>query len=159
MSHANDMQALVGRTEKLVTSIAEAILSASETAAERIEVAAEVCRIQQRLAAFGAVVDAIAAQKRVLVERLATAEGPAKVLIGRQIELLELQELAVLERAGVPHATARHALAAADAAPALPPAGDADKTYRRAGKRFVRIATGAAENRNGSSAGDTNGDK
>lgn len=100
MSHNNDMQALVGRTERLVSAISDAILSAAEAAAERVELAAEVARVQQRLAAFGAVVETIAAQKRVLVERLATAEGPARALLERQIELLGLQELAVLERAG-----------------------------------------------------------
>jgi hypothetical protein len=69
--------------------------------------------------------------------------------------------MAVLERAGVPLVTAKHALAAVDAAPALPPAGGADKTYRRAGKRFVRIAaeTDTDASRNGSTAGDANGDK
>lgn len=65
---ANDMNALVGRTEKLVTAISDAILSAAEAAAERVELAAEVARVQQRLAAFSAVVESIAAQKRVLVE-------------------------------------------------------------------------------------------
>jgi hypothetical protein len=57
----------------------------------------------------------------------------------------------------VPRVTARHALAAADAAPALPPAGGADKTYRRDGKRFVQIAAGtdADASRNGSAAGGT----
>jgi hypothetical protein len=136
----NDMSALVGRTEKLVIAISDAILSAAEAAAERVELAAEVARVQQRLAAFSAVVESIAAQKRVLVERLATADGPAKALLERQVELLGLQELAVLERAGVPQATAQHALAAADALPALPPAGGPEKTYRREGKRFVRVA-------------------
>lgn len=151
MSHSNDMQALVGRTERLVSAISDAILSAAEAAAERVELAAEVARVQQRLAAFGAVVDAIAAQKRVLVERLASAEWPARALLERQIELLGLQELAVLERAGVPQATAQHALAVADAAPTLPP-GSAGRTYRREGKRFVRVATGTGTGRNGSAA-------
>jgi hypothetical protein len=154
MSHS-DMNALVGRTEKLVTAISEAILSAAEAAAERVELAAEVARVQQRLAAFTAVVEAIAVQKRALVDRLVTAEGPAKALLERQIELLGLQELAVLERAGVPPVTARHALAAVDAAPALPPAGGADRTYRRDGKRFVRVAAGTDADaiHNGSAAG------
>lgn len=149
MSHNNDMQALVGRTERLVSAISDAILSAAEAAAERVELAAEVARVQQRLAAFGAVVEAIAAQKGVLVERLATAEGPARALLERQIEMLGMQELAVLERAGVPQAAAQHALAVADAAPARPP-GSAGKTYRREGKRFVRLAPGTDTGRNGS---------
>jgi hypothetical protein len=152
MSHSNDMQALVGRTERLVSAISDAILSAAEAAAERVELAAEVARVQQRLAAFGAVVEAIAAQKRVLVERLATTEGPARALLERQVEILGLQELAVLERAGVPHATAQHALAVADSAPARLPAGGTNKVYRRDGKRFVRLATGAGTGHNGSAA-------
>jgi|SRR5579883_579742 len=144
---ANDMNALVGRTEKLVTAISDAILSAAEAAAERVELAAEVARVQQRLAAFSAVVESIAAQKRVLVERFATVDGPAKALLERQIELLGLQELAVLERAGVPQATAQHALAATDVVPT-----DNDKRYRREGKRFVQITSNTAATRN-SSAG------
>jgi acetolactate synthase small subunit len=149
---ANDLNALVGRTEQLVTAISDAILSAAEAAAERVELAAEVARVQQRLAAFSAVVESIAVQKRVLVERLATADGPAKALLERQVELLGLQELAVLERAGVPQATAQHALAAVDAASALLSAESTNKTYRRDGKRFVRVAAATDASRNGSTA-------
>lgn len=148
---ANDMQALVGRTELLVTAISDAILSAAEAAAERVELAATVARVQQRLGAFTAVLEAVAVQKRALVERLAVADGPSKALIHRQIELLGLQEIAVLERAGVPQPAVQQALAAMD----TPPVTDASATHRRDGRRFVRLAAGTGTEGHGNSTHPT----
>lgn len=139
MSQPNDMQALAGRAEQLIAAITDAILSSAEAAAERIELASSVARVQTRMAAFGAVLEAIVAQKAALTGRLAGAAGAAKALLARQLDILAAQELSVLARVGVPEPTARAAVAAADAAP-LPPA--VTPTHRREGRRFVRLAPG-----------------
>ncbi|MCE9560857.1 MAG: hypothetical protein K8U57_02270 [Planctomycetes bacterium] len=146
MNASNDMQALVTRTEQLVNAISGAILSTTEIACERLELAAQVARVQQRMSAFGAVLEAVGTQKAALAARLADATGPLRKLLERQIEMLTVQEVAILEKAGVPQVMAEKALAAVDASsntdmPAT--------TYRREGKRFVRLELEASRDRNG----------
>jgi hypothetical protein len=128
-----NMEALVGRTERLVESITGAILSTAEAAAERIELASKVAQIQQRMSAFGAVLEAVGAQKAALEARAAALpHGPVLTLLERQVEALTAQELSVLEKAGVPQPVASAALAA-------PAEGE---VYRREGRRFVPVANG-----------------
>src|SRR5436305_14317890 len=106
------MEALTSRTAQLIDAISDAILASAEVAAEKIQLAAAVAGIRQRMAALGAVLEAVGEQKRVLVERLAGAAGPTKALIEQQIALLTAQEVAVLAKAGVAEPTAVAALAA-----------------------------------------------
>ena len=129
-----DMSALVTRTEALIDALTGAILSAAEAAAEKIALAAQVARITQKMSAFSSVLEAVGAQKSVLVERLAVATGPTRAIIEEQIALLSRQESAILERAGVPNAAAREAITATDVAP------HAVADYRRDGRRFVKVA-------------------
>jgi hypothetical protein len=149
MPTPNDMEALASRTGQLIDSICDAILTSAQVAAEKIELAATVARIRQRMAAFGAVLEAVGEQKRVLVERLAEAAGPTKALIEQQIALLTEQEVAVLTKAGVSEPTAVAALAAAEVTPSdgSPPA------YRREGRRFVRTGRCAGPRSNGTPGG------
>src|SRR6266545_4326534 len=116
MSNTNEMQALVTRTEQLIAALTNAFITTAEVAAQRIELAAEVARVQQRMAAFSAVLESIGTQKAVLVGRLASATGSTKALIATQVSLLEAQEVEVLKKVGVPEAAARQALVAVDAA-------------------------------------------
>jgi hypothetical protein len=53
------MTQLTGRAEQLMDALADAIISTAEAAAERIDLAARVAQIQQRMAAFGAVLEAV----------------------------------------------------------------------------------------------------
>jgi hypothetical protein len=134
--NANEMDALVGRTERLVSSIAGAILASTEAAAERIELAARVAQVNQRMVSFATVLESVAAQRQALAERLETAQGPLRSLLEAQLAALAAQELAILERAGVPSTGARLAgngdgLTQEQAA--IP------ATHRRDGRRFVRV--------------------
>jgi hypothetical protein len=129
VDQTNDMTLLANRTERLVDSITNAILATAETAAQRIELAAQVAQVNQRMAAFGAVLEAVGAQKDTLTKRLSTATGATRLLVQRQIDVLSMQELAVLEQAGVPQQTATAALKQADER----------KLYVREGKRFLPL--------------------
>lgn len=128
------MQELAGRAGQLIGAVTDAIMSTVEVAAERVELAARVARVQTRMAAFGAVLEVIGEQKKALADRLADADGPAAALLKAQLAALTAQEMAVLEEVGMPEPAARAALVAAD--------GD-DARYRRDGKRFVRVAAEA----------------
>ncbi len=146
MSNTNEMQALVTRTEQLIAALTNAFITTAEVAAERLELAAQVARVQQRMGAFSAVLESIGVQKAVLVARLASATGSTRALIETQVSLLEAQEVEVLKRVGVPEPAARQALAAVVQAPVA----DATDTYIRDGRRFRRVAPVV----NGKAAGD-----
>lgn len=130
----DDMTVLMGRTEKLVNALTGAILSTTEAAAERIELAAQVARIEQRMLAFSSVLEVVAAQKEALTERQKSAKGPLKALLGRQIEALTVQETSILEKAGVAPEAAHGAVKAADESP---------KLYARTGRKFQPVNGGA----------------
>jgi hypothetical protein len=89
MTAPNELNSLVARTEQLVSAISSAIVSAAEAAAERVELAASVARVQQRLLAFSVVLESVGTQKAALAGRLAIATGPTRALIEQQIELLK----------------------------------------------------------------------
>lgn len=130
---AEDMAALTGRAERLIDAIAGAMLATAEAAAERVELAGKVAMIQQRMAAFAAVLEGVGAQKAALEARAAALPpGALRSLLERQVEALTGQELAVLERAGVPAPAAQSALAGPCPTPP-PPA----TLYRREGRRFT----------------------
>jgi seryl-tRNA(Sec) selenium transferase len=141
MSNNNEMQVLVGRTELLIRAITDAILSSAEVAAERIELAANVARIQQRMSAFGAVLESVGAQKEALAKQVPNATGPTKALLLKQIAMLASQEVAILTKAGIAEPTAVAALAAVEV-PTNP-------THRRDGRRFLRVAPGTKRDLNG----------
>jgi hypothetical protein len=147
------MQALVTRTEQHIGAITEAIVSSAEVAAERIVLAAQVARVQQRMAAFSAVLEAIGVQKAALLDRLATATGPTKALVATQVSLLEAQEVEVLKKVGVPEAAARQALVAVGTASDEP-----GGTHVREGRRFRRVETTSGTGRNGTHRGGTDED-
>ena len=96
------MSELTGRAEQLVDALADAIVSTAEAAAERIDLAARVARIQQRMAAFGAVLESVGAQKHALLLRLDDRALPdsQRRLIEQQVSLLTAQESEILKRAG-----------------------------------------------------------
>ncbi|MCE9561525.1 MAG: hypothetical protein K8U57_05675 [Planctomycetes bacterium] len=141
MSKNNEMQVLVGRTEQLISALTSAILSSAEVAAERIELAAEVARVEQRMSAFAAVLESVGAQKETLAKRVPKATGPMKTLLLKQIAMLATQEVAILSKAGVAEPTAVAALAAVDA-PSEPAPTPVSGTHKRDGRRFVRLAQG-----------------
>ncbi|MCE9566041.1 MAG: hypothetical protein K8U57_28815 [Planctomycetes bacterium] len=149
MSSNNDMQILVGRTEQLIAAITNAILSSAEVAAERIELAANVARIQQRMSAFGSVLETVGAQKEMLAKQLPNATGPSKTLLLKQIAMLASQEVAILSKAGVAEPTAVAALAEVEAPREPSPQSASSPTHRRDGRRFLRVAPGTKRDRNG----------
>jgi hypothetical protein len=128
-ANVNEMDAMSGRAERLIAALTGALMSTAEAAAERLELAAAVAAARQRLAAFACVLESVQAQKDALQNRLATAPPALRALYARQIEMLTLQEMAVLEKAGVPQESARQALALADATP----------LYERRGSRFLKV--------------------
>lgn len=100
MSEMN-VERISDRTEAIIDKVCGAIMATVDVAAERLELAAELARVRQRMTAFGAVLDAVAAQKSALAERMKTAEGPTRSLLAHQIDMLTAQETAVLRRAGI----------------------------------------------------------
>jgi len=111
----SDLNDLADRTSGIIDAITGGILSSAEAAAERIQLAAEVAKINTRMEAFGSVLETIEARKQALEAKLETAGPTMKKLIGRQLELLTAQETSLLERVGVtaepekPRLTARRA--------------------------------------------------
>jgi hypothetical protein len=128
-----DMDQMANRAEQLIGAIASSIMSATEAAAERVELASRVAQIQARMSAFGAVLDTIGVQKEALAERQRIAKGPLKALLGRQIEALTVQETSILEKAGVAPEAAQGAVKAADESP---------KLYARSGRKFTQVGNG-----------------
>lgn len=124
----NPIAPLTERVSSIVDALANAFLQGAETAAERIQLAAQVAAVQAKMAAFGSVLEAIAAQKEALQGRLGEAAGPMKTLIARQLEVLAAQELAVLASAGIPTDQAAQAIQVAD-----------ERVYRREGSKFVQL--------------------
>lgn len=134
-----DMTNLTARANKLIDALSESIMTAAEVAAERVQMASEVARIQSRMASFGAVLESIAAQKQPLLEKMATATGPIKAMYGKQVEMLTIQETAVLRQCGVSDDIAAKAVETADAG---------QPTHKRAGRKFERVThvNGQADN-------------
>jgi len=143
---SNNISELTTRTEPLVDALAESIISTAEAAAERLDLAARVAQIQQRMNAFSAVLESVGAQKAVLLKKLDEPALPKyqRMLIERQVDLLTQQECAILERAGATPAQARdtvHQLGNGDSA-------DPDQEpnlYRREGRRFVATHPGSPD--------------
>lgn len=118
MSDTNDMRELTERAGRLIDSIAGAILSTAEAASEKIALAAEVARIQTRMAALSAVLEGIQAHREAVQESLDAAPSePLRELYRRQLAALAAQEVSVLERCGVPGTVAAVAVAGVDGAP------------------------------------------
>lgn len=150
-----DMQKLTSRLNDLAEGIAEANLEltrqqtetvqqvyreSQEVANESLRLAAQVVRAQQRLSAFGAVLESLGAQKAALYDRLHAASTPAieQMCLGL-IQDLTGTELEILSQIGIPQETAVKAIGTADG----------KKLYERSGKRFVPITAGSNGNGNG----------
>ena len=131
------MSQLTGRAEQLVDALADAIISTAEAAAERLDLAARVAQIQQRMAAFGAVLESVGAQKLALMNRLEDngLPDPQRQLIEQQVNLLTVQETEILKRAGAAPELAQQAIESADHGDE----GEYTALYRRDGRRFVPV--------------------
>lgn len=127
MSDENSMDQMSARAERLINALAGAIMATAEAAAEKVELAAEVARLRQRMAAIASVLEAIGVQKQALMEKAKAATGTLRALCYQQVEVLEAQEVAILQKMGVSHEVATQALEDAT-----------EPTYRRTGRRFVR---------------------
>lgn len=125
---SSSMGEVTTRVNAIVDAFVDAFLQTAATAAEKINLAAQVAQVQTRMAAFSAVLESIAAQKQVIYDRLQETSGPMQSLLNRHLELLTQQEIAVLERIGIPNDQARPTLEQAD-----------EKVYKRDGKRFVPL--------------------
>jgi uncharacterized protein YhaN len=143
------MTQLTGRAEQLVDALADAIISTAEAAAELIDLAARVAQIQQRMAAFGAVLESVGAMKHSLLTRLDDPSTPdaQRRLIEQQVNLLTAQESEILKRAGATPELAHQAIESADCEKEEHP----DPLYRRDGRRFVPVIeeTSASSSNNG----------
>lgn len=129
----NEMEALAGRAERMIGALSDAIMRTAEVAAERIELASQVAQVRQRVAAYSAVLEAIGAQKSALANQIEAASGPMKALLSKQVEILGQQELAILERIGVPAPAAQAAIEAVDVE------SRDDRKYIRDGRRFAPL--------------------
>lgn len=130
---SNDMGALSQRATQLIDSISDAIMGAVQAGAERIQLATQVAMIEQRMSAFGAVLETIGTQKAALLARCESATGPMRALLLAQVDALSGQEMALLARIGVPTDAARLAVDLADQ--------PAEATHRREGRAFRRVAS------------------
>lgn len=88
---------MTNRAEMLIEALANAIMSSTEAAAERLDLAARVAQIQQKMAAFGAVLESVGAQKEALHNRLEdkSITHSQRQLIEQQINMLTTQASAV----------------------------------------------------------------
>lgn len=130
----NEMDALAGRAERMISALSDAIMRTAEVAAERIELASQVAQVRQRVAAYAAVLEAIGSQKAAIAAQLETATGPMRSLLIKQVDILGQQELSILERIGIPAETAQTAIESADALEARD-----DRKYIRDGRRFAPL--------------------
>ena len=133
----SDMIKVTEQTSRIIDALTDAILATAATAAEKIHLAAQVAQVQQRMAAFQAVLEVVGVQKEALIARLTQAKGPMAAMLTRQIEVLTEQELKILESAGAPEEAARQAVQVIEYAPEPPPAG---KTVVRKHNRRLPIA-------------------
>lgn len=134
----NDIQALAGRADQLIGALTNAFMSAAETAAERISLASDLAKVQQRMSAFAAVLECVSAQKAPLLEQIANlGDGPAdrvkRQMLLTHVNILTTQELSILTRAGAPVEAAQQAITCVDT---VEHQGE-KPTHRRDGKRFV----------------------
>jgi hypothetical protein len=128
----SDMNQLTDRAERLIDALANAIMKTAEVAAQKIELASAVAEVRQRMAAFGAVLQAVGAQKAAVAQQLADLgeNDPAmRALYQHQLRLLSAQEVGILKQAGINEEHAVDALEVADTKP----------THKRDGRRFVRV--------------------
>lgn len=142
---------MTGRAEQLIDALANAIMASTEAAAERLDLAARVAQIQQRMTAFGSVLESVNAQKEALHDRLESKSvtSSQRQLIEQQINLLTIQETEILKRAGASSSLAQQAIGTADGK-----GGDSEQSdsppglYKRDGRRFVSVEEEAASRRN-----------
>lgn len=114
MNQQSEIEVMARRSEQLISAMTSALMTTMEVAADRLRLASEVSRIQQRLDAFSAVLDVIGAEKESIQAQLEVSKGASKSLLKRRLEMLTQQELTVLASAGVPDATATEAVQMAD---------------------------------------------
>lgn len=126
------MEKMTERAEKFINAIGSAFMTAGETAADQIQLSAQVVAIRQRMQAHQFVLEAVAAQKAQVLERMAQAKGALRLAYARQIEVLEAQELGILKSLGIEEDTAKEAIDSVED----------DKLYRRNGRRFEAIGNG-----------------
>jgi hypothetical protein len=128
----SDMNQLTDRAERLIDALANAIMKTAEVAAQKIELASAVAEVRQRMAAFGAVLQAVGAQKAAVAMQLADLgadDAATRALYQHQLRLLSAQEVSILKQAGISEQHAAEALEVADTKP----------THKRDGRRFVRV--------------------
>lgn len=123
------MEKMTERAERFINAIGSAFMTAGETAADQIQLSAQVVAIRQRMQAHQFVLEAVAAQKIQVLERMAQAKGALRLAYARQIEVLEAQEIGILKSLGIEEDTAKEALDSVEE----------DKIYRRNGRRFEAI--------------------
>jgi hypothetical protein len=128
----SDMTQLTDRAERLIDALANAIMKTAEVAAQKIELASAVAEVRQRMTAFGAVLQAVGAQKTAVQQQLVALgdnDAATRALYHHQLRLLSAQEVGILTQAGISEPQAVEAVQVTDGTP----------THRREGKRFVRV--------------------
>lgn len=125
----SDMNETAARAEKLVDSITSAIMTTVETAAERIELAAQVTAARQRAEALSAVLEGAIASRVALEARRDAAGGTMRALLDHQVRAMQAGEIAILVRSGLSEDVAKAVFALPEPKP----------THRRDGRRFARV--------------------
>lgn len=110
----SSMDAMSERAERLIGAISGALMSTAETAAMKIELAAQVAQIRQEMAARQSVLGIIADQKLALLEQVEESTGALKLAYQRQVEVLCAQEVGILKGMGIETEVAEQAVSQAD---------------------------------------------
>lgn len=136
MSNTNDMEAMADRAERLINSLANAMTRTMEVAAQKVEQAAAVAEVRQRMSAFSAVLVAVGAQRQAVqeqIDNLPANSGALRMLYQSQLKMLAAQEIAILKQAGISDEAATQAVE------------DTDKVlYQRHGSKFVPVTNGTS---------------
>lgn len=113
-TQTNDVREMTGRAQRLIDAMAGAMMSAAEAAAEKVELAAQVARVEIQMQAVGSVLEVIGAQKDQLLTKALEAKGALRAAYLRQVDVLTAQEVGILQKIGVAPALAEEAVKAAD---------------------------------------------
>lgn len=116
MSDNNNVLELSDRAERLIDAIASGFMKTAQAAAERIQLASEVAIIKQKMTAYAAVLEMVELQKDSISKKIDSLpdNSPLRNLYCFQLEQLTLQELGILENAGVPVSAAETAIKQTD---------------------------------------------
>jgi hypothetical protein len=150
---SDGLEEVVGRSQRLINALARAFVASAETAGEKVELAIRVTQMEQRMNAYEMVLSTIEAKREAIEAKMKGKAHGMKRFYQRQLELLQVEEMAVLRQAGVtediPEEKVVQALTEADArlyvrdGNSFRPLAEGEKAsgpvYARDGARFLKV--------------------